>query len=206
MPSIYLENTMIRTVTKGRRPWMAAVVAGGVLTVFGCAKPPPAETASSVDDNLLGNAGFETGDASFAPWVMNIHADPEAYEFALDETVAKDGKFSVRVRKVRDEPFASAVQHFRKRQLDQARYRLSVWLRGENLDSPTYLHAAFSRFGGQFALIDNRDKGLSGTFNWTRLEMEIVMPPEFDSAEIGISTTGNGVVWIDAAELVPLNE
>lgn len=187
-----------------RCPGVTAMMIGLALAVFGCAKPP-AETVSS-PDNLLGNAGFETGDASFAPWVMNIHADPEAYEFALDDTIAREGTFSLRVRKVREEPFASAVQYFRKRQLDQPRYRLSVWLRGENLDSPTYLHAAFSRFGGQFALIDNRDEGLSGTFDWTRLEMEIAMPPQFDSAEIGVSTTGNGVVWIDAVELVPLTE
>lgn len=180
---------------------------------LGCAKPPAEQNAVSdgghveaPSGNLLANPGFESGGAHFTPWVLNIHADPGAYEFTLDDAIAREGAHSLHVRKIRDEPFASAVQHFRKSQLPSPRYRLSVWLRGNDLDSPAYLHAAFTRFGGQFALIDNRDEGLSGTFDWTRLDMEIDMPPQFDSAEIGISTTGNGEIWIDAAELVPLTE
>jgi len=163
---------------------------------------PIAETSG----NVIGNPGFETSEALFAPWVFNIHADPDAFVFTADNAFFKEGTVSLRVQRSRDEPFASVVQYINKDTLPAARYRLSAWVRGENLQSPVYLHTAFFASSYQMAMDGGPEHGLVGTFDWTRLEREITLPERLSHIETGVTTTGDGTLWIDSVELVPISD
>jgi hypothetical protein len=180
--------------------------------IFGCAQPveqaaDDAQATSAIaPENMLGNPGFETGDPTFSPWATNVHADPESFVFTLDTKIARQSGYSLRIERVRDEPFASIAQYFRRKDLANRRFRLSAWLRGENLASPAYLLAIPYYHSRQDGVVDNRDRGLSGSFEWTRVELDIQMPARADALEVGVTTTGDGVLWVDDAELVPLAE
>lgn len=191
-----------------------AITVALMLTLLsGCAERPkgpaadaPAPSVDSASGNVLPNAGFETSDSLFSPWTFNIHADPEAFVFTQDGSAPKEGNFSLKVQRARDEPFASVVQYIDKEKLPGTRYRLSAWVRGENLQSPVYLHTAFFTSSYQMGMDGGPEHGLSGTFDWSRLEREITLPDRLSRIETGVTTTGDGVLWIDAVELVPITD
>lgn len=159
--------------------------------------PPPAGR------NLFVDGGFESGDPTFAPWMISIHADADAYTFDLDSQVMREGRHSLRVQRVRDEPYAGIVQPFRKRDLGgTTRFRLSGWLKGENVTHPVYLHAGFFAYGGVIGETDSAQR-LQGSFDWTQLSLDIELPDHADRLEAGV-TIGDGTVWVDGMELVPL--
>ena len=181
---------------------------GVVASVAGCSDR--ARIGASAGDvrfseaNLLGNPGFEDEVETFAPWLRHVHADGESFTFAEDETVYREGSKSIRIERVTPEPYASIVQSFRKQKLLNQRYRLSAWVRGADLSSPVYLHANFFSYGSPSGEVGGPAAGLRGTFDWARLELDVALPERFDRAEFGLSTTGDGTVWIDAVELVPI--
>lgn len=172
--------------------------------------PPAAQTPSASDaappvgQNLLQNPGFESGDPALAPWTMAAHADSESFLFELDTGVARQGSASLRVRRVKDEPFASATQHLRSKAVGHRKLRFSAWIKGDGLASEVYPHAAFFGYGAQLGLVDGQGRGQSGSFDWTRLELDFELPEHADRFEVGITTTGDGTLWIDDAELVAL--
>jgi hypothetical protein len=154
--------------------------------------------------NLMLNGGFESSESHFAPWVFNIHADPHSFEFVSDNSVAKEGKASLRVRRLKDEPFASVVQYFDRSDLSADRYRLSAWIRGEGLTAPVYLYTGFFTASYQSGVDGGPEHGKTGTFDWTRIEREFSLSERTARIETGVTTTGDGTLWLDAVELVPL--
>jgi hypothetical protein len=179
-----------------------------ITTVAGCTDRSrvgaSAGGATLSEANLLGNPGFEDDVEAFSPWLRHVHADGDSFTFAADGAVYREGSKSMRIERVTPEPYASIVQSFRKRELSSKRYRLSAWVSGADLSSPVYLHANFFSYGSPSGETGGPDAGLQGTFDWSRLELDISLPERFDRAEFGLSTTGDGTVWIDAVELVPI--
>lgn len=190
----------------------SAVVAALAMMAAGCAdrsrstSPDAPSTVAVSAENVLANPGFEVDDPEFAPWFRNVHADFEAFTFTLDQAVVREGTRSLRIERVKPEPYAGIGQRFRKRDLAHGRYRLSAWVRGQELTGPVYLHGAFFAYGSPFAEVGDADAGKSGTFDWTRLALDIELPERFDQVEVGLATTGDGIVWVDAVELVPLGD
>ena len=188
--------------------------AGAVLLVIvgfammqGCADRAAAPSEGAAEDiaasgNLVVNGDFEQADPSIPPWLKHVHADSEAFAFSLDASIAHEGRQSLKIERQRPEPYANVVQKFRKRELVGRKYRLSAWLRGEGLTGAAYLHGALFAYGSPIAEMGSADQGLQGTFDWTRVELALDLPERFDQAEFGITTTGDGALWIDQVELV----
>ncbi|MDZ3822407.1 MAG: hypothetical protein U0S76_02280 [Pseudoxanthomonas sp.] len=187
---------------------LRVVLAAALLALLAaCAERRGGSTAQApvapVAGNLMANASFEEDHPRFSPWTLNVHADPDAFSFEPDPQVFRSGGHSLRVRMVSEEPFASAVQYFDVGILPARRLTVRAWVRGEALERPVYMHTAFFAFGGQSGLVDTREQGLTGTFDWTRLEMTFEIPAHTDRIETGVTTTGAGTLWIDDVELVP---
>ena len=188
----------------------ATLVVALLPLLYACAEPARTSgTAASApvvqqEGNLFGDPGFETAGADFAPWTLHLHADPESFEFKLDDEVAKEGERSLRITRRRDEPYASITQRFPQSSFPSSRkMRLSAWVRGEGVMSPARLYAGFFAFGGNAGEADS-GAVVQGTFDWTRLSIEFELPRRVDALEAGVTVTGDGTVWIDGLELVPL--
>lgn len=190
-----------------RAPLIPALAALLALSLAGCAGRSAdggaADRQAASPGNLMANASFEEDHPRFSPWTLNVHADPDAFSFEPDATVSRSGAHSLRVRMVSEEPFASAVQYFDVGTLPARRLTLRAWVRGEALERPVYLHTAYFAFGGQSGLVDSREQGLTGSFDWTRLELTFDIPEHTDRIETGVTTTGAGTLWIDDVELLP---
>ena len=191
-----------------KRVYFSAMITAAMgAVVMGCSRSEVNRYAGSPPDNLFVNPGFESDAVDILPWFVNIHADPEAFEFGVDSKVAFEGKNSLRIQRKREQPFANVVQYFRRPQDVRRPFRLSVWLRGEDVVGEVRLHAVFSEMGGSIGSDHSESPRLSGTFGWTRLDMDIVPPsPRVDAIQAGVTVSGDGTLWIDAAELVPLTE
>ncbi|MEW5901480.1 MAG: hypothetical protein AB1715_08485, partial [Acidobacteriota bacterium] len=113
-------------------------------------------------ESVVSNPSFEEGEDSLPRgWKTRIW-QPEAF-FALDSSVAHSGKSSVKISSVAgaDACFTTVVQV-----KPYSRYRLSGWIKTENLE-PGTSRGALINFHGT----DIRSKPLSGTQDWTRVEV-----------------------------------
>lgn len=172
------------------------------LLVAACAAPPAPTPSRAI---ALRNAGFEgeiTPDARCPPaWGCSVHADPGAYRFTVDESSPAEGRRSLRVEQVRNEPWAIATQHLRtETHLRGARLRFSMALKLEGVTGkgagPFYLAQGT---GG--TTLDHRQSLLQGTSGWQRVTLEFVVPEGSEGFQVGLAIEGPGRAWIDDARL-----
>ena len=174
----------------------AALLAAAVA---GCAAPGPAADSRVV---ALRNAGFEAdGPAACAPgWQCNSHADPHAFRHEIDGTVSAEGHRSLRIERVRDEPWTLVTQRVFDPALRGARLRFTLAVRVEG---------ATGNGGGVFVLVQgpggatihHEQKLMPGTADWKRLSIEFDVASNAESFEVGATLEGPGKLWIDAAQL-----
>jgi len=143
----------------------------------------------------VANSSFEEVEGNM-PKGWTVQTWNAKADFALDQSIAHSGKNSVRISSTEG---AEAVWTIVVPAKPYSRYRLSGWVKTENLVPGTSRGALFSLGGTDF-----RTKAISGTQNWTRLELA------FDSGAndafslnclFGGSGKATGTAWFDDVEL-----
>ncbi len=156
----------------------------------------PGETASPAQaQSAVVNSSFEEAEGNMPKGWTAMTWQPKA-DFALDSTVAHFGKNSVRISSTEgaDASWMTVIPV-----KPYATYRLSGWIKTQNLEPGTSRGALFSFQGTEI-----QTKSVSGTQDWTRLELS------FDSgANDALSLNcffggwgkATGTAWFDDVQL-----
>ena len=173
------------------------------LCVAGCAAAPAPETpALRVID--LQNPGFELDplqDSHCAPkWACSAHSDPGSFVYNVDASQAAAGARSLRIDRVRNEPWGIIAQSIRDPALRGAKVRFSLAVRTQGAEGKGA--GPFLQFhDGSGRVIGDVKKLAKGTSAWQRLSVEFVVPPATHLLEAGALLEGPGSAWIDEARL-----
>ena len=172
-------------VSDGTRLASAAAVA---------AEATPAATAPT---NLIGNPSFEQGTKNkVAQWRPYTWAGKA--EFSVDESVARSGKRSVVIS---SQQGADAAWTFTAVVEPLAEYRLTGWIKTENVQAPKARGALLNIHN----LPGAATKALTGTNDWTQVELTFETG-ETDSIQINCLFGGwgqaTGKAWYDDLQLV----
>ena len=139
-------------------------------------------------------------------WWFMQHAGETSFEFAIDDQVAKEGKRSLRIKRTGKQPWGMVSQTIKADRFRGQRVRLSAFLRLDSVEA--YGSGALREWSGavlmlrsQGALDDMRDRPLRGTKPWTRVSVEIDVPPTASVIEFGAMLSGTGTLWVDAFKL-----
>jgi alpha-L-arabinofuranosidase len=118
--------------------------------------------ASATGVNILANGSFEDMDAKWPKGWRTVNFQGRA-SFAVDETVARTGKRSVRVSSENgaDSGFQTAVEV-----KPYSKYKLSGWVKTQDVKPGTSKGALFNIHGTDFMTA-----AVSGTQDWTRVEV-----------------------------------
>ncbi|MCC6737994.1 MAG: FHA domain-containing protein [Planctomycetia bacterium] len=170
----------------------AAVFAPSLIRKF-VSLPPPVASDSA---NLLGAAGsMERGQEGW-----EIAADAN-YQVAADPDQHKDGGFSLRVRGVDTREhslFAASSAPVPAKPGEPL--RLEGWVRAQALDGRAGLRIEWLR-GGRLVGATPTDL-LEGTFDWKKLSVVAVPPPDAEQARAACVVAGlASVTWFDALDL-----
>jgi alpha-N-arabinofuranosidase len=153
-----------------------------------------------LDRSLVPNSSFEEVEEGM-PKGWTTMTWRQRADFALDSTVAHSGKNSVRVSSTEGGD-ASWMIVLPAR--PYSRYRLSGWVKTQNLDPGTGRGALFSFHG-----TDIRTDSLAGTHDWTRLE-HVFDSGANDALSLNCLFGGwgkaKGTAWFDDVELELLSE
>lgn len=190
----------------------AAVLAA--LALHGCASPPaptaaapavavPAAALSGPRELALRNPGFELDPAEGGQvpgWGCTAHSDPDSFRCVVDSTVAAEGQRSLRIERLRSEPWGLSTQTLPARALAGQRVRYSLSVRTQ--DAVGAGAGAYLLFqGGAGVTLVHQQKLERGTTGWTRQVIELEVPPGTEAVVAGAILEGSGKVWIDAARL-----
>ena len=152
----------------------------------------------------LGNAGFEEvlGPGATCPprWGCSMHADPTSFVFRVEApTDAPQGKQVVCIERIRPEPWSIVTQALDARPLRGARVRLSLMVS---------IHAAGTRAGpwilvrgAHGTLIEALERPVESTKGWERLAVELAVPAEAQTLELGATMLDGGRACIDDVRL-----
>jgi len=155
-----------------------------------------AETADSVQSQTaVVNPSFEAAEGDTPKGWTPKTWQPKA-DFALDSTVAHSGKNSVRISSAEgaDASWATVIPV-----KPYSQYRLSGWIKTENLEPGTSRGVLFSFHG-----TDIQTKAVSGTQDWARLEL-LFDSGANDALSLNCLFGGwgkaTGTAWFDDVEL-----
>ncbi len=172
------------------------------VIVSGCATAPAG--APALREIALANPGFELdaipGRNCATRWDCSAHSDPNAYAYALDEPQPGAGTRSLRIERVRNEPWGIIAQVVRDPALRGAKLRFSHAVRTEGVagNGVGPFFQAHTGAGVSFGMVKRLATGSSP---WKRLEVEFVVPREAVLFEVGALFEGGGKAWIDAVKL-----
>lgn len=175
---------------------VAAVVLFASVLLFA----PGAHALGTEPVNMSFEEAPETPGGPPPGWWFIQHAGPPSFEFVLDDRITKDGKKSLRIRRTGTQPFGLVSQRIAAEHYRGKRVRLSAFLRLENVES--YGRGAWRDMSGavlmlrsQGVLDDMRDRPLRGTKPWTKVSVEIDVPPGAGSLEFAPMLSGTGTLW-----------
>jgi hypothetical protein len=172
--------------------------------------PPTQATTPAGRSITLVNQGFESSEPGIlgapAGWFAFQHAGPPSYAFTLDTGTAHSGSRSLRIDSVGPEIYGAIVQRVPATAYRGRTLRYSVWMKTRAVAGHgpgTGAGPTMQPYAGGYPVggIEFADALLSGTHDWTRLEVSLAVPPNADSLEIGVKLGGRGSVWLDDAEL-----
>lgn len=176
------------------------------LLAAGCAGPAATGVAETLPREIaLRNPGFESDfirtDNCAPQWGCSAHADPFAFHFVVDETAPPSGgKRSLRIERVRNEPWGLITQVVQDPKLVGAKLRFSIAVRTQGLtgEGAGAYFFAHGRSGRRMAHAQQLVKGTNG---WERVTLEFRVPADTELFEVGVSLYGPGQVWVDDARL-----
>lgn len=169
------------------------------------AQAAPAAAAAPVAVPLA-NAGFEAlppeAGSAFPGWVTMQHAGEKSYEFSLDETVAIEGRRSLRIVNVGREPFGLVAQRLDAREVRGRRVRASAAMRLQGVAGRgASLNLRAERSGAIVAHEFMRDRRLRGDREWQRVVIEMAVPADASEVELSAVLQGTGTLWVDDVRL-----
>ncbi|MGA1873978.1 MAG: hypothetical protein ACMUIA_00025 [bacterium] len=184
------------------RTWPVLLFLISLSFPLGCTTPGPYTALP----HLVGNPGFEIVSPSGQPANWSPLTAPQ---WALDSDIAYSGLYSLRVQNQEPSWYRYVTQEIFV--VPGKRYRLGVWIRGENL-----VHSDPENNGATFC-VEYFDKNWSwlggyyegskclGTFDWHHLVLEeIIMPPTWMGRQVThislclLLTKGTtGTAWFD---------
>lgn len=165
------------------------------LLLAGCAAAPEAARPSLAKVPLK-NADFAMdptpGRACPPQWGCSMHADPSSFRFSL-ESDPRSGAQSLRIERIKAEPWAIASQTVPAQALAGKRVRLGAavqaeWVEGKGAGPMLILQGA----GGR--TIANAQRLLPRTPGWQQVSVELDVSPGAEWVEVGLLFEGGGVV------------
>jgi hypothetical protein len=152
----------------------------------------------------LRNAGFEdpprTPNYCANRWDCSAHADPSSFTFTVTDGAVAEGKQSMCMQRVGQEPWATVTQAVHDAALQGGTLRLSMMLRlegvsGEGAGPWVVLHGPSGR------MLKHDQKLFKGTATWQRTTLDIEVLPGTEAVEIGATLEGPGKACIDDVRL-----
>jgi hypothetical protein len=166
---------------------------------------------------VIVNPGFESTGAGNGGnpegWWSLQHAGSPSYAITLDSAVRHTGEYSVLSTNIGPEPFGALVQSLPALPWRGRTLRLSAWLRTEGVTGNRFGKGAtltLQAMSGGYPVAHNHGKEspATGTAEWTRREVALLVPPLAEKIEIGMLHFGPGKVWVDdfAIEALPAGQ
>lgn len=164
-------------------------------------EPAPAPRRITPGTNLIADPSFEEGSA--LAWEVAI-PPYEGARIDVDSTIAHTGRRSMRFSDMRDglvQTRMGLTQPF-GRELAGKRVRATAWFKGDSLRSAAYTKIWAQGYGIGTQSSPSRDL-LSGTFDWTKVEIEYDVPlgTEMLWAWYLLNAPAEGTLWLDDASL-----
>ena len=163
--------------------------------------------ATTDDQNILKNSGFETGDKMPDHWAKG--AIPEGVAavkgvtYSWDKKVAFEGKASMRIEKTaqRYYPIATWSQTV-ERQGDQPALLVSAQVKAKNMTKAVLDVMFIDQYGQSThqwaAYIGSKEDGdPPANHDWKQYAGEVNIPPQTKKLCIGLQVYGPGKVWFD---------
>lgn len=149
----------------------------------------------------LKNAGFEnaprSGERCPEHWGCTMHADPDSFRFSLDRAAPAEGKQSLCIERVTNEPWSLVTQEVQAATLRGAKLRFSLAVRIDRAAGPG---------GGPFLIVHgptgnlaHEERLLIRTDGWQRIAVDFSVPSAAQTIEIGATLQGDGRVCVDDA-------
>ena len=166
------------------------------LTIEPARPLPPAAPGR----NVIEDGGFEQGGLAW-----ELSAPPyDGAEVAIDSSVVHGGRYSVRIAGGREGLVNTRMgpcQSFPGRVLAGKRVRLKAWLKGDSLETTSYLKLYATGPGGRAQ--SPGTELYSGTFDWREGMIEWDVPHDADLVWAWAikSVPAPGTLWIDDFEL-----
>lgn len=164
----------------------------------GVADTPPARPEAPAPSPWAAlELGFE--DSSLEPWTT----EAEGYEAALDTDHAHSGRQSVRLFQSSEEGvFGAVTGEIPLGDLRGKRLRLSGQVKTRDVEpGQAALWIRVKGPKGNLAFDNLRNRGVTGTADWTRLEATVEIADEAESILFGGYLLGGGTVWFDSLHL-----
>jgi erythromycin esterase len=175
------------------------------LALAACVLAYAAPSAAQRPLNLhLEQPGLVTPDAPWGWWLSDQQAAPAERQAALDSTVARGGRFSLRVaRPAPGGPAWSGATYLPADGLGGKRLRLSGWARTQDLrDGAAALRLETLGPGYAILSVDSMPgRGVRGSAGWTRLTLEATVDSAALVLGVGVQASGAGAAWFDDLEL-----
>ena len=158
--------------------------------------------ASGKAANLLTNGDFERLGKRDLPerWITKQHAGQRAYEIIADPDRAHEGKYSLMIRRIREQVWGLTEQIVPAHDLAGQTARFSIWVRTADA-GPQGATVYLGAYNGSLMLEEARSAPITGSNDWTRFELDLRVPEFTTHLQVGISLHDAGTAWIDNAEL-----
>lgn len=164
------------------------------------AKSGPLAAARAIP---LKNAGFEnaprSGERCPEHWSCTMHSNPDSFRFSLDRAAPGEGRQSLCIERVANEPWSLATQAIDATALRGARLRFSLAVRIDRAEGPG---------GGPFLIVHgptgnlaHEERLVASTAGWQRIALEFAVAPMAQMVEVGATLQGDGRVCVDDARL-----
>lgn len=164
------------------------------------ARPAPPESSRVVP---LPNAGFESapraGERCPEHWGCTMHSDPDSFVFRIDIARPAQGKQSLCIERVRNEPWGLATQVVRDAGLRGRRLRFSIALRIDRADGAGA--GPWAVVHGPSGNLVHEERLVTATKGWERVSVEFPVGPTAQMVEVGATLQGAGRACIDDARL-----
>ncbi len=151
----------------------------------------------------LRNPGYEdaprAGERCAPHWNCSMHADPDAFRFALESTAPAAGQRSLCIERVKPEPWGLATQAVDIAALRGKRLRFSLAVRAEKLDGRGA--GPWIQMHGVPAAQGHVERLVASTDGWQRLAVEFTVVPAATLVEVGAVLEGGGRACVDEARL-----
>ncbi len=174
------------------------------LCAGACAAPPGPAVEEAASAIALKNPGFEQdpvpGGNCAPQWGCSAHSDAGSFRYTVDGSGAASGQRSLRVERVRNEPWGLITQAVHDPKLRGARLRFSLAVRTEGA-SGNGGGVFYAAQGPGGVTIAHQQKLTPGTSGWSRIAVEFVVPAAANLFEVGAILEGPGTLWIDDARL-----